>query len=61
MLVLRLLIVLLGLGIGGSIALWLLSGQERYRRWAWKLFRLGLIVLLGILALFALERVLLPL
>lgn len=61
MLVLRLVILLTALGIGVSLVLWLLTGQSRYRRWAWVMFRLGLVFILVVLGLFALERVLLPL
>lgn len=61
MLILRLLIVLFALGIGGAVLLWLLTGQQNFRRLAGTLFRIALVLLFGILALFVLERVLLPL
>lgn len=61
MLILRLLALFVILGIGGSLVLWLLTGNPRYRQWAWKMFRVGVVVLCVILALFALERVLVPL
>lgn len=61
MLILRLFVLLAVLGIGGSIILWMLTGDPRYRAWAWKAFRVALVVLFVFLALFALERVLVPL
>lgn len=61
MLIMRLVLLLAVLGVGGSVILWLLTGNPRYRNWAWKLFRIGVVVLLAILALFAIERVLVPL
>lgn len=61
MLILRLFVLLAVLGIGGSIILWMLTGDPRYRAWAWKAFRIALVVLFVFLALFALERVLVPL
>lgn len=60
MLILRIVGVLLALGVGGSLLLWLLTGNRRYRAWAWKIFRAALVVLFVILSLFAIERVLAP-
>lgn len=60
MLIMRLLLLLAVLGIGGSILLWMLTGDVRYRAVAWKIFRVALMVLFAILALFAIERVLAP-
>jgi heme O synthase-like polyprenyltransferase len=61
MLIMRLLVLLAVLGIGGSLLLWLLTGNPRYRLWAWKAFRIALVVLFVFFALFVLERVLVPL
>ncbi len=61
MLLMRLFMLLAVLGIGGSLILWMLTGNPRYRAWAWKAFRVALVVLFVFLALFALERVLVPL
>jgi hypothetical protein len=61
MLILRLLGLLAVIAVGGSIVLWLVTGDPRYRGWAWRAFRIALVVLFLILALFALERVLVPL
>lgn len=60
MLILRVVGVLMVLGIGASILLWLLTGNRRYRAWAWKIARIGLVFLFVVLSLFALERVLAP-
>ncbi|TAH49496.1 MAG: hypothetical protein EYC67_03955 [Betaproteobacteria bacterium] len=60
MLIMRLLVLLAVLAIGGSVLLWLLTGNPRYRAWAWKAFRITAVVLFVLLALFALERVLVP-
>ncbi|WP_332672842.1 hypothetical protein [Aromatoleum sp.] len=61
MLVIRLFGVLALIGIGGSLIAWMLTGNLRYRLWAWNFFRAGLIVVFVFLALLALERVFLPL
>lgn len=60
MLLIRLFAVLALIGIGGSLVAWILTGNPKYRLWAWKCFRAGLVVLLVFLALFALERVFVP-
>ncbi len=60
MLIMRVILLLAVLGIGGSLLLWLLTGNPRYRAWALKAGRIALIVLFVLLALFALERVLVP-
>ncbi len=60
MLILRILGLLAVLGIGGSLVLRILTGDARYRVWAWKAFRVALVLILAILALFALERVMVP-
>ncbi|MDT3671381.1 MAG: hypothetical protein ROZ37_13760 [Aromatoleum sp.] len=61
MLVIRLFGVLALIGIGGSLIAWMLTGNPRYRVWAWNFFRAALIVVFVFLALLALERVFLPL
>ena len=61
MLILRLFALLAVLGIAGSILLWLVTGDPRFKAWAWRAFRIALVVLFVFLALFALERVLAPL
>jgi hypothetical protein len=54
----RIIGTLLCLGIGVSLILWMLTGQTQYRTWAWNLFRVGVVAIFVILALFALERLL---
>ena len=58
MLLARVIGVLLSLGIGASLVLWILTEQPHYRTWAWNLFRVAVVTVFIILALFALERVL---
>ncbi|MCL2874965.1 MAG: hypothetical protein FWF12_01450 [Betaproteobacteria bacterium] len=58
MLLARVLAVLLCLGIGVSLILWMLTGQSQYRAWAWRLFRAGVVTAFVILSLFVLERIL---
>ncbi|HRP23105.1 MAG TPA: hypothetical protein PLF79_12380 [Thauera sp.] len=60
MLIMRLLLLLAVLAIGGSVILWQLTGNPRYKAWAWKAFRASVVVLFVFLALFAIERVLAP-
>lgn len=58
MLIARILGMLLCLGIGVLLLLWMSTGQGRYKLWAWRLTRAGLMTAFVILALFALARVL---
>ena len=60
MLIMRFLLLFAVLSIGGSMILWSLTGNPRYKVWAWKAFRATVVVLLVFLALFAIERVLAP-
>lgn len=60
MLVIRLFAVLALIAIGGSLMAWILTGNPRYRMWAWNAFRAGLVVLFVFLALLALERIFVP-
>ncbi|MFN3985259.1 MAG: hypothetical protein ACK4KV_07205 [Rhodocyclaceae bacterium] len=60
MLVLRLFAVLAVLGIGGALIAWLLTGDPRYKAFAWNLFRVALVIIFVVLALFVLERMLIP-
>jgi hypothetical protein len=61
MLVIRLFGMLALIGIGGSLIAWMLTGDVRYRRWAWNFFRAAVVVVFVFLALLALERVFVPL
>ena len=60
MLIMRLLLLLAVLCIGGSVILYSLTGNPRYKAWAWKAFRATVVVLFVFLAVFAIERVLAP-
>lgn len=60
MLVIRMFAILALIGVGGSLVAWMLTGNPRYRRWAWNFFRAGLVIVFVFLALFALERVFVP-
>ncbi len=58
MLLLRLLGILVLLGVGAAVALFLFTRNARYLGWAWRIFRYALMVALLIFALLALERLL---
>lgn len=60
MLLLRLIAVLLAIGIGGSLAAFVFTGDRRYLALGWRLFRYAIIVALLFFALLILERVLVP-
>jgi hypothetical protein len=60
-LIVRFVAVLALLVIAGAIAAYLVTGQVRYRAFAWKTFRVLLAVLLVLLILMVLERVFVPL
>lgn len=60
MLIMRLLLLLAMLGVGGSVILWLLTGNPRFKVWAWKIFRVAVVLLFAFFALFAIERILAP-
>lgn len=61
MLIIRVLAVLALLVCAGALAAYLVTGQARYKVFAWKTFKLLLAVVLVFLALLALERVFVPL
>lgn len=54
---LRLLAVLTVIAVAGGVAAFLLTKQQKYLRFAWRLFRYSLIVALLVFALMILERV----
>lgn len=56
MLVLRILGALLVIGVGASIAVYLVTRDRRWLRFSWQLLKLGLIIILIFFALLALER-----
>lgn len=57
MIITRILALLALLGIGGSLIAWMLTGNPRYRDWAWTLLKVTLAILLVIFLFFAIERV----
>ncbi|NSL57050.1 hypothetical protein [Uliginosibacterium aquaticum] len=61
MLILRLVALALALAIGVCAALGLLTRQPHFFRWAWNLFRYGLVVGLVTLVLLVFERLIAPL
>lgn len=58
MLIMRVLLLLAVLSIGGSMILWLITANPRYKAWAWKAARATMVMLFVLFALFAIERVL---
>ena len=56
MIVVRLLGALLLIAVGGSAAVYLITRDKRWLRFGWQLLKFGALILLIILALFALER-----
>jgi len=60
MFVIRLAAVLAILSVGGSLVLYLITGNTVYRMWAWRFVRLGAVVLVVFLALLFIERLLAP-
>ena len=60
MFVIRLAAVLALVSIGGALVLYLLTGNPRYKTWAWRFTRIGLAVLLVFVALLFIERLLAP-
>lgn len=61
MLIVRLFAVLALLGIGGSLIAWFVTGDVKYRAWAWYCFQAGIVILLVLLGIFAFERLTTPL
>jgi heme O synthase-like polyprenyltransferase len=51
--VLRVAVVVVAIVLGAAVLAWLLTGDPRWRRIAWQVFKYSVFVLLGILALFA--------
>ena len=57
MLLLRVIAILAALGIGSSIAAWIVTRQERYLVLAWRIGKGALVVALMLMALLAAERI----
>lgn len=58
MLLLRVIGLLAAIALGGSVLLYMLSGERKYLRLAWQIFKYSLFVVVLILVLFASERLL---
>lgn len=56
MLVLRILGALLVIGVGASVAVYLVTQDRRWLRFSWQILKLGLIIILIFFTLLALER-----
>jgi len=57
-LVIRILAVLVAIAIGACVVLWLFTGERRWLRHAWNLFRIALVLLVAFLLLLFGERLL---
>jgi hypothetical protein len=57
----RLLALLALIGIGGSLIAWFVTGDAKYRLWAWYCFQAGIVILLIVLGIFVVERLMTPL
>ncbi|MFC5300177.1 hypothetical protein [Azospira restricta] len=57
MLILRLLAVLVVIFVAGGVVAYLFTGDRKYIRFSWRVFRYALIVALLVFALMILERV----
>jgi hypothetical protein len=57
MLILRIIAILAVLGIGSSIAAWMLTREMRYLELAWRIGKAGLIIALALMAVLAAERI----
>jgi len=58
MLLLRFIGLLAAIGLGASVLMYMLSGERKYLRFAWQLFKYSLFVVVLILLLFLGERLL---
>jgi hypothetical protein len=56
MVLFRLIVVVVLAALGISIALWVFTRDRRYLRYAGQILKIGLIVVLVVLGLFAIER-----
>ena len=56
--VLRVAVVAAAIAIAFTVLAWLLTGEPRWKRLAWRVFKVSVFVLLGVLLLFAGEALL---
>ena len=61
MLIVRVLVVLALLSIGGSLIAWMLTSDRRFLRWALRAFQITLVLVFGFHALLFIERALIAL
>jgi hypothetical protein len=57
-LVVRILGVLVAIALGACVVLWLFTNDRKWLRYAWTLFRVALVLLVGFLLLLFAERLL---
>ena len=57
MFLLRILAVLVVIAVGGGVVAYLMTRQQKYLHFSWRVFRYSLIVALLVFALMALERI----
>jgi hypothetical protein len=57
--IIRLIVFLVVIAIGGSFALFLFTGDRRWLRFGWQVFKYTVILVLIVLAFLALERLVL--
>jgi hypothetical protein len=57
-LVVRIAGVLVAIAVGACVILWLVTGERRWLRYAWNLFRVALVLVVGFLLLLFAERLL---
>ena len=58
MLLMRIIGLATAVGLGVLVLLWAVSGERKWLRWAWRLFRYALFLVLLILLLLMAERLL---
>lgn len=59
MLIVRIVVFLVALAIGGAFLFYVLTRDRRYLRLAWQIFRFSVVLLAVVMALFVLERLIL--
>lgn len=57
MFLLRILAVIVVIAVGGGVVAYLMTRQQKYLHFSWRVFRYSLIVALLVFALMALERI----
>ena len=57
MIFVRIFALLALLGVGGSLIAWMVTGDPKYRRYAWTVLQVAVAILLVLFLIFAIERV----